>query len=144
MDQEEIYDGDFSDLQDGDELDGDDEGQEEYSYSDLEDDPEDLEAEEGPAEQPAKQPRRAADPETESVEITEKFFEKLKGQLLQNPGFGPLKVFLRVFLDLINEDSTANKRKRTYLVTDLLLMNSIIRFGIEDFPRILVKASGLT
>ena len=68
----------------------------------------------------------------------------MKGQLLQNPGFGPLKVFLRVFLDLINEDSTANKRKRTYLVTDLLLMNSIIRFGIEDFPRILVKASGLT
>ncbi len=144
MEQEDIYDGDFSDLQSGDGFEAEEGANDEYSYSDLEDDPEDPEEADDPEDQATQHSRRAGEQEAESLEVTPKFFERLKNQLLQNPGFGSLKVFLQVFFDLINEDSQKKKRKTSYLVTDFALMNSIIRFGIEAFPAILIKASGIS
>lgn len=133
MEEEEIYDGGFSDLEDEDGFDG---GENEIS---------DLEGEEGEFDDleedetimnPLGEKKEVV---IENVEITEKFFEKLRDRLEKNPGFGSIKMFLQIFVDLLNEENTQTKRKRAYLVTDLNLMNSIIRYGVEVFPAIVIK-----
>ena len=74
--------------------------------------------------------------------VNEAFFDKLVQQLEKKPGMGSLRLFLQVFVDMMNEEQTNKYRKRVYVVSDLELLNKIIRYGLESFPGILIKAAG--
>lgn len=140
MDEEEIFDGEFSDLPDDAEFDdfGDEEmGDEEEA--DFDDEDELLEAPAGALE-PVSKARPVE--EKENIEVTQRFFDKLKGQLSRKPGAGSLKLFLQVFVDLLNDETKDRFRKRAFIVTDLKLLNAIVKYGVEEFPSILEASAG--
>lgn len=140
MDDE--FDGEFSDLNDEDIDGGDDDsyGDEEEGFDDY-DDEEDLLEE--PVGNTGRSERAKVVEEKENVEVNDVFFDKLVNQLEKKPGYGTLKLFLQVFVDLLSEETKDRYRKRSYGVTDLKLLNRIIKFGIEKFPQILTTASGM-
>jgi hypothetical protein len=151
MDQEDFegdqgeYDGDFSDLQDEDEGWDEEDGADEELEEDLEgEDAPDEEEEllDAPSE-PTKKKRAVAEEDKENVVITEKFFSRMVTQLETKPGQGSLKLFLQIFVDLLGEQNTDKFRKRTFTVLELDLLRTVLDFGVHRFPEILVKALGI-
>jgi hypothetical protein len=136
---EEEYDGEFSDLQ-GDELDGYDEEDfgEEEGLGELDEEDELLQMGSEFRTEKAKQVA-----EKENIEVTERFFDKLVGQLERKPGYGSLKLFLQVFVDLLNDETKDKLRKKAYTITDIQLLNRVMKYGVEQFPAILAASSGL-
>lgn len=139
MDEE--FDEEFSDLQEDDQ-DGFEEGSfgEEEGFGDFDEEDDLLDAPLGTSDN-AERARPVE--EKENVEVNQVFFDKLVAQLEKKPGYGSLKLFLQVFVDLLNDETADRYRKRAYAVSDLKLLNSIVKFGVEKFPAILTEASGM-
>jgi hypothetical protein len=141
MEEEDIFDGEFSDLPEGEEEDGfGEEGMEEDDFQDFDDEDEMID---DPVEDLPTTTKAKPVEEKENVEVTQRFFEKLKGQLSKNPGAGSLKLFLQVFVDLLNDETKDRFRKRAFIITDLNLLNEVVKYGVGEFPAILIKAVGL-
>lgn len=140
MEEEEIFDGEFSDLQEEDDLDdyGDEElGEEEEG--DFDDDEDLLEA---PGETLQGASKAKPVEEKENVEVTQRFFDKLKNQLVRKPGIGSLKLFMQIFIDALNDETQDRFRKRAYVISDLSVLNAIVKFGVDEFPGILEASAG--
>lgn len=142
MEDDEIFDGQFSDLNEDD--DGGDFGDEEIGEEEMDQFDDDEELLDGPEGQFEGAVKAKPVEEKENVEVTQRFFDKLRGQLERKPGAGSLKLFLQVFVDVLNDETSDRFRKKAFITTDLNVLNAIVKFGVEEFPAILETAAGLS
>jgi hypothetical protein len=144
MEEEDIYDDEFSEIDD---MEGD--GEEEfdgYDDADFNSDEEGLEGpeEEGDFDDPLERPetgKKEVVREKERIEITEKVFGRLVKQLETKPGKGSVRLFLQIFIDCLNDETEDRYRKKEYRVSELGLLNKILRYAVEVFPGILATVA---
>lgn len=79
------------------------------------------------------------------VEFTSEDLEKVRKRLKEkNAGFGTFKKCVQILNDCIGEsENVLKQRMKTYVITDLDLMNSYVKFMLEEFPEFLKEKFGL-
>lgn len=73
------------------------------------------------------------------ITISSKIFQKMKEHVISAPGLGSLRRMIQIFMDVVKEGDGDVQRQKSYLIYDYDLLNSFIKFMVEEFPQSLIS-----